>query len=317
MAFTPRSFRQFPLRVAGLPVEFVPHHKYLGITVDWGLTWSKHIKALSSQLSVLVSVLRRISGTSWGPTCHTSLVTGTLRYSLPVLHAVSKANERELLNIQARCLRVCLGVPKTSETYLVLAEGKESPAHILRDLETLRACSRYLTRHPAHHLREIDHDCPASAFGATVRRLKVSVPSTASTSPYTPQMWSMVTPTVYKHIPGITSRNDHSPPVLCYLVLEHLDALHSQRLQIYTDGSVSVGVSTAALFLPSENIEQAFKLPHETSSTEAELVAIHEALKLVSSRPPGSWTVLTDSKTALGAGGGLRLARKLFLTSAH
>ncbi|XP_064488507.1 uncharacterized protein LOC135400603 [Ornithodoros turicata] len=74
-----------------------------------------------------------------------------------------------------------------------------------------------------------------------------------------------------------------------------------QRLQIYTDGSVSAGVSTAALFLPSENIEQAFKLPHETSPTEAELVAIHEALKLVSARPPGSWTVLTDSKSALEA----------------
>ncbi|XP_064460340.1 uncharacterized protein LOC135370505 [Ornithodoros turicata] len=44
-----------------------------------------------------------------------------------------------------------------------------------------------------------------------------------------------------------------------------------------------------------------FKLPHETSSTEAELVAIHEALKLVSARPPGSWTVLTDSKLALEA----------------
>ncbi|XP_064487615.1 uncharacterized protein LOC135399805 [Ornithodoros turicata] len=315
MAFTPRSFRQFLLRVAGLPVEFVPHHSYLGITIDWGLTWSKHTKALSSQLSVLVNVLRRISGTSWGPTCtdlklvHTSLATGTLRYSLPVLHAVSKANDRELLNIQARSLRVCRGVPKTTETYLVLAEGKESPAHILRDLETLRAYSRYLTRHPAHHLREIDHDCPASAFGVAVQRLKVSVPSTASTSSYAPPMWSMVTPAVYTHIPGITNKNDHPPPVLRYwrvlrywhLVLEHMDALHSQRLQIYTDGSVSAGVSTAALFLPSENIEQAFKLPHETSSTEAELVAIHEALKLVSSRPPGSWTVLTDSRSALEA----------------
>ncbi|XP_064462606.1 uncharacterized protein LOC135373313 [Ornithodoros turicata] len=300
MAFTPRSFRQFPLRVAGLPVEFVPHPKYLGITIHWGLTWSKHIKALSSQLSVLVNVLRRISGTSWDPTCtdlklvHTSLVTGTLRYSHPVLHAVSKANERELLII-------CLGVPKTTDTYQVLAEGKEPPAHILRDLETLRAYSRYLTRHPAHHLRDIDHDCSASAFGAAVRRLKVSVPSTASTSSYTPPIWSMVTPTVYIHIPGITSKNDHPPPVLWYLVLEHLDALHSQPLQIYTDGSVSAGVSTAALFLPSENIEQAFKLPHETSSTEAELVAIHEALKLVSAGPLGSWTVLTDSKSALEA----------------
>ncbi|XP_064470166.1 uncharacterized protein LOC135384914 [Ornithodoros turicata] len=111
----------------------------------------------------------------------------------------------------------------------------------------------------------------------------------------------MVPPTVYTHIPGITSKNDHPPSVLRYLVLEHLDALHSQRLQIYTDGSVSAGASTAALFLPSENIEQAFKLPHETSSTEAELVAIHEALKLVSARPPGSWTVVTDSKSALEA----------------
>ncbi|XP_064479294.1 uncharacterized protein LOC135392517 [Ornithodoros turicata] len=117
-------------------------------------------------------------------------------------------------------------------------------------------------------------------------------------------MWSIVTPIVHPppvKRPSEKRENDHPPPVLRYLVLEHLDALHSQRLQIYTDDSVSAGVSSAALFLPSANIEQAFKLPHETSSTEAELVAIHETLQLVSSRPPGSWTVLTDSKSALEA----------------
>ncbi|XP_064482796.1 uncharacterized protein LOC135395628 [Ornithodoros turicata] len=160
MAFTRRSFRKFPLRVDGQQLAFVRHHKYLGITIDRELTWSKQVKALSTAATTIVNVLRRISGSSWGPSypdlrqVHASLVLGLLRYSLPVLHGLSSTTERELLNIQARSLRVCLGVPKATDTFL-LAEAKETPAHVLRDMETLCSCARYRTRHAAHYLRDI------------------------------------------------------------------------------------------------------------------------------------------------------------------
>ncbi|XP_064470349.1 uncharacterized protein LOC135385103 [Ornithodoros turicata] len=245
MAFTRRSFLRFPLHVAGSPVHFALSYRYLGIIIDRGL---KQLKYLSSKVNNIVSVLRRVSGMSWGPTCadlksvHCSLVLGTLRYSLPILHGLSRASERELLNLQARSLRVCLGVPKTTETVSVLAEARESPMPTLRDKETLR---------------------------------------------------------IYTSIPGTFKKGDHPPVALLQLVLEHLNNVHSRRIAIYTDASVSAGTSTLAVVVPSENYELALRLPHETSSTEAELAAINEALRLISTRPPNNWTVLTDSKAVL------------------
>ncbi|XP_064469979.1 uncharacterized protein LOC135384718 [Ornithodoros turicata] len=272
MAFTRRSFLRFPLHVAGSPVHFASCYRYLGIIIDRGLTWSKQLKYLSSKVSNIVSVLRRVSGMSWGPTCadlrsvHCSLVLGTLRYSLPILHGLSRASERELLNLQARSLRVCLGVPKTTETISVLAEARESPMPTLRDKETLRIYTRYLTRHPHHYLTDIAMECPSSAFGSCVLQLRTSIPLPSNMPSHPPPMWTLAT-----------------PPVIA----------------IYTDASVSAGASTLAVVVPSEKYELALKLPHETSSTEAELAATNEALRLISTRPPNNWTVLTDSKAAL------------------
>ncbi|XP_064470050.1 uncharacterized protein LOC135384794 [Ornithodoros turicata] len=172
MAFTRWPFTSYPLHVAGTPLQFVTHCKYLGVIIDRQLSSSKHIKNLSIKTSRSVNVLRRISGASWGPTCrvlrqiHRSLVLGFLRYSIPVLHGLRTTHERELLSIQSRSLRACLGLPKTTETHSVLAEAREPLVTTLRDRETLRIYTRLMTRHPIHYLRTIDHDSPASAFGS-------------------------------------------------------------------------------------------------------------------------------------------------------
>ncbi|WP_410469853.1 RNA-directed DNA polymerase, partial [Bradyrhizobium sp. 33ap4] len=112
MAFTRRSFQRYPLYVAGSPLKFVTHYKYLGVTVDRGLTWSRHIRTMSDRSKVYINVLRHISGASWGPCygdlrrVYSSLILGAIRYSLPVLYGLNSSAERELLNIQARNLRV-------------------------------------------------------------------------------------------------------------------------------------------------------------------------------------------------------------------
>ncbi|XP_064479190.1 uncharacterized protein LOC135392405 [Ornithodoros turicata] len=304
MAFTCRAFRKFPLRVDGQQLAFVRHHKYLGITIDRELTWSKHVKALSTAATTILNVLRRISGSSWGPSypdlrqVHISLVLGLLRYSLPVLHGLSSTTERELLNIQARSLRVCLGVPKTTDTFLVLAEAKETPAHVLRDLETLRSCARYRTRHAAHYLRDIHLLYENSAFGAAVCRLAQSLPPPPSRLVYAPPLWTLVLPPTDLLIPDMSRKND--TPVLAarQFALGHLKSVHGQRKAIFTDGSVVYGASSAAFYMPHGDTAQAFKLPHETSSTEAELTVIYEAFNAISGSQADSWSIFTDNTTS-------------------
>ncbi|XP_064472410.1 uncharacterized protein LOC135386430 [Ornithodoros turicata] len=305
MAFTRRPFTSYPLHVAGTPLQFVTHCKYLGVIIDRQLSWSKHIKNLSVKTIRSVNVLRRISGASWGPTCrdlrqiHSSLVLGFLRYSIPVLHGLRTTRERELLNIQSRSLRACLGLPKTTETYSVLAEAREPLVTTLRDRETLRIYTRLMTRHPFHYLRTIDHDSPASAFGSAVRRLKGVVPPPTSHVSYATPTWALDQPPICTFIHGLGKKSDTPAPVAHQLALEHLASLHHGRQTVYTDGSVIPGGAAAAFYVPHEDFEKASKLPNETSSTEAELFAINMALQHISSSPPAEWTILTDSKPAL------------------
>ncbi|XP_064482912.1 uncharacterized protein LOC135395748 [Ornithodoros turicata] len=305
MAFTRRSFSKYPLHCGGLPLKFVAHYKYLGIIIDRGLTWSKHLKSTLTKTNNHTNVLRHVSGASWGLTfadlrqLHCSLIIGTLRYSLPTLHGLSRNAEMELLRIQARSLRVCLGVPGTTETYSVLAEAKEPPPYIQRERETLRTYTRFLTRHQSHYLQPVESNCPSSAFGAAVSRLKSCIASSTAHFSYAPPMWTLYTPTIHTDIPGLAKKSNAPPIIAHQLVLEHLDTAHHRRREVYTDGSVVPGSSTAAFYLPSYNIQQGFKLPHETSSTEAELYAIYAALSYISLSLADNWTILTDSKSEL------------------
>ncbi|XP_064482935.1 uncharacterized protein LOC135395773 [Ornithodoros turicata] len=275
-----------------------------GLSVSPWLSWSQHVRALSSKANILANVLRRISGASWGPSyadlrhVHNSLTLGALRYSLPVLHGVGRTGQRELLNIQARSLRICLGVPRTSETFSVLAEAGESPAPILRDKETLRTYARFITRHPLNHLRTIPQKYPDSAFGDAIRRLNGRLPPAPAGS-FAPHMWTFDRPTTIKRIPGLPRMHDTPTGVARQLALEEIYSLHDQRVPIYTDGSVIPGGSAAAFYVPHAHCSRGFKLPYETSSTETEMIVIHEALKFISASVPAPWTVFTDSKAAL------------------
>ncbi|XP_064485947.1 uncharacterized protein LOC135398476 [Ornithodoros turicata] len=292
MTFTNRSFKNYPLYVAGTPLDFVPRYKYLGVIVDKRLSWFQHIKALSTKTKKFVNVLRRISGASWGPSCsdlrhvHNALVLGLLRYHLLALHGISRTGERNLLNAQARGLRVCLGLPRTAETYTVLAEAQETPVHILRDRETLRIFARFVTQRPCHYLLSIEDAGPASAFGGAVRRLKAILPDRSSGVSYAPPLWALAKHQVLTSVPGLGRKRETPLAVARQLVLEYLSTHHQQRQAIYTDGSVTLDGATAAIYVPQGNIEQAFRLSHTTSSTEAELFAIHAALRHITTSPP-------------------------------
>ncbi|XP_064485178.1 uncharacterized protein LOC135397505 [Ornithodoros turicata] len=285
MAFSRRSFQNYPLRVAGAQLSFVRQCTYLGITIDAGLSWSPHVRALSSKANSLANVLRRISGASWGPSyadlrhVHNSLTLGALRYSLPVLHGPARS---------------CT----TSETFSVLAEAGEPPAPILRDKETLRTYARFITLHPLHHLRTIPQKYPDSAFGDAIRRLNGRLPPAPAGS-FAPPMWPFDRPTTITRIPGLSRKHDTPTGVARQLALEHIYSLHDQRVPIYTDGSVIPGGSAAAFYVPHAHCRHGFKLPYETSSTETEMIAIYEALKFISASVPAPWTIFTDSKAAL------------------
>ncbi|XP_064468602.1 uncharacterized protein LOC135381131 [Ornithodoros turicata] len=307
MAFTRRSFCSYPIFLTGSNLPFVACYKYLGVIIDRGLTWSRQITALGATTGSYVNVLRRLCGSSWGPSCtdllqvHNSLIMGTLRYCLPVLHGISPFKERQLINLQARSLRTCLGVPKTTETFSAIAEARVPSVLIIRDTASLQTYTRCLVRHPCHHLRDVTQHCPASAYGQAVLRLQGQIPPSHTLVSYTEPLWTLSLPPVHTSVPGLPKKSHVPAVVACQLTLQHLYSLHSSQMEIYTDGSVASDGSPSAFYIPEESYERGFKLVPTLSSTEAEAFAILSALRYISSSTPRAWTILSDSKSALEA----------------
>lgn len=122
------------------------------------MTWSPHIRQLRNKLEAYASIFRMISSSAGGCSVesliklYNALCEGLLRYSLPALEPLTKTNSRLLEGLQAKVLRVCLGVPKNTSTLGTLRESRRLSPTVLCQQELLRARLRFVTRTVDHPL---------------------------------------------------------------------------------------------------------------------------------------------------------------------
>ncbi|XP_049511203.1 uncharacterized protein LOC125939804, partial [Dermacentor silvarum] len=158
MAFTRKSMACYPVMIDGKIIPSVTHYKFLGVTIDRDLSWSKHISALRKKLDSFAQIIRHMSGKSWGPSqssllqLYQALFVGYLCYSAPVLSGISSSALRTLEGTQARALRICLGLPQCTSTWRTIAEACACPARVYLQHEPMRVHLRLLTRHRNHSL---------------------------------------------------------------------------------------------------------------------------------------------------------------------
>lgn len=114
-------------------------------------------------------------------------------------------------------------------------------------------------------------------------------------------LWTLRKPLVHLQVPGIPKKSRVPCVGLKQLTLAYLTERYNDTIHVYTDGSVTPRVSTAAFVIPQLDISRPYRLDHKSSSTAAELVAIREAVRFVSDQAPRKWTILSDAKSALQA----------------
>ncbi|XP_040069168.1 uncharacterized protein LOC120842212 [Ixodes scapularis] len=306
MAFTRRSCKLFPIHIGEQIIPYVNKHSFLGIVIDRRLTWAPEMNRLRCKVNSYVNIMRCLSGSTWGNSAaliqlHKSMVLGSLRYSLPLLHRVSSTTQRGLLAQQARSLRVVLGVPRASPSAGVIAEAHEQRIEALRVQETLLHYSRFSTQHEAHHLAGLHISRPASSFAEVVRNHVEAFPANAA--PYRhPQQapWTWLTPTVHLSIPDV-GKGTAFGFVKRLLTQYNIEENYKNAIQIYTDGSSTAMSSSSAIYVPDASISEGYKLSHRTSSTASELHGILQALHYIEATSPKSYVVCTDSKSALAS----------------
>ncbi|XP_040078773.1 uncharacterized protein LOC120850364 [Ixodes scapularis] len=91
MAFTRRSCKRFPIHIGEQIIPYVNKHTFLDIVIDRRLTWAPEMNRLRCKVNSYVNIMRCLSGSTWGNSAalmqlHKSMVLGSLRYSLPLLH---------------------------------------------------------------------------------------------------------------------------------------------------------------------------------------------------------------------------------------
>lgn len=294
ISFSRRDLSRYVLKVAGTPIPYVNHQKFLGVTFDRSLSWSPHVQQLKTKLSSYVSIFRMLSTTRRG--CSTdsllrlygALCEGLLRYSLPVLQGLSQSSIKLLEAMQAKALRVCLGLPKNTSTVGTLAESRRLSVTVLIPQELLRAQLRF-AREPTHPFSEQSMTSLSNLLPAQYQR---AVPS--SFPPWRFASWQISTT-----IPGI-KRKAHTPgPALKYFALEHICARYSHHCHIYTDGSVTAISSSIGVWIPSMHTTISATLSHRTSAVATELTALREAIIYILQQRPAAWVIFSDCRAAL------------------
>ena len=72
-----RIYQKLPISkpdifLQGTKLEYVSEFKYLGVTLDEGLTWTPHIKKVAAKATAVMLQVRRMLGKTWGPSAKIS-----------------------------------------------------------------------------------------------------------------------------------------------------------------------------------------------------------------------------------------------------
>jgi len=118
-----RAGRRFiqprPVTLFGEPIEWVDTTRYLGVTLDKGLTWSPHIdqvrKKTAQWVGMVGPLLNRKSDISVrnGVLLYKQLIRPTMDYACPVWRSAARSHVRRLQVLQSKSLRLATGAPGT------------------------------------------------------------------------------------------------------------------------------------------------------------------------------------------------------------
>lgn len=307
LPFTRKKLKNFNLNLEGEPLMTVTQHRFLGVILDRQLSWAPHIKKLENEVNMLVNILRRIAGTSWGGSVssmlavHNALIRQKVAYSAAVLHGLSRTSEERLQRLLARGLRVCLGVPRATSSSLVIAETRQAPFPVMRTIETCRHFFRLQTQHKDHPLAlEILRRDKSNAHEEIQSNVHILPRNEIWSSEMDYPPWLLAIPSIEFSVDGIIRKRDMFIQAAQQLALYQIHMRYPGYIQVYTDGSSITTSSTSAFIIPQLNIQESFKLCRTTSSTTAELFAILYAIKFINSAADArKWVLFSDSQAAL------------------
>ena len=295
--------------------------KYLGVVFQRMGRTNRHVDHNARNASRALNVIKVLSTQPWvnPPKVLVSLVRNLVRsrlvYGLEAMPSITETGLKRLTAIEARALRLALGLPQSVPHSLVYRDAGLLP---LRDQIQLMT-AKYVFRS-----QTVDNSTVEEVSGSFRGPTRVSYCSSicdlvadlvegagldgASAAdrplhPYPPPSPRLMEKAEMEvEVAGLT--RDQSPSLQACITNELLVNKYSQFLQMFTDGSVLEDGSAGAAFAIPEfhNIRKSFSLPAVSIFT-AELTAILMALQHISEvrTPPCAIVICSDSRSALSS----------------
>lgn len=292
-------------------VSFRVSAKFLGMTIDSGLSWKQHVDTLKTDCIKRLQLLKCLSHKTWGSDRKTMLrvyravVRSKIDYGCIVYQTASQVILNKINPIHNMAIRLCTGAFRSSPTVSLYVESGEQPLHLRRQQLSLQYAVRVkqlphslawtsihqLDEESGHHtlsIRTSDPD-PVDLRLPNIRVLKV----TAGKLPY----WRIpihVFCGEWKH----RNKSAEHPIILRGQFVEHLRLKHGSSVHLYTDGSKCEDAVGCSVVTDGE-VLRSRRLVGEASVYSSELLALADACELIYSRDEFCFSVFSDSKSAL------------------
>ena len=287
--------------------------KFLGMTFDSKLTWSSHIDSLKIKVKKSLNILKVVSGFSWGADkksllrLYDSLCRSKIEYGCQIYSSACSTKLKELDVVHNAALRICSGAFRTSPVESIYVDTDELPLDLRREELGLRYLMK-LKGSPSNPAANAIKQCdPHNYDGARSSKpfsVRINLPD--DTGFITNQKIKEITcakfpPWLYPE-PKICKKTmvkkSMSTQEVKMQFLEH-DETHSRSIKVFTDGSkTSSGVGCAVVHGSSS---YAGRLCNNASIFSAELTALQKSLEVVSRLQGTTFTIYSDSFSALQA----------------
>ena len=311
-----------PLRAQQQDIEWALHHPYLGVWIDHSLNFIHHTTVVAERVRARLRTMRAITATEGGANFqvlklfYIQAIRAIVEYSAPLL-IMASPNQLEILEkTQNEALRIMLGAKRWAKVVNMRAEADlPKLAHRVHTMNVSLLAKKlpepkysHLVRSIQQRLAQDEELFPTKTWTSHaakgIKTLQVQTPLLSRTSDarhpeYQPTPpWQA--PTYHFSVHKLT-RNKASlcPADLADQAQQALRAQDIGDSEVYfTDGSVDPDTKRAAAAFVHTDTTGHFRLPDNSSTLQAELVAIEKALE--DARPKHKHVVLhTDSLGAI------------------
>ena len=289
------------IMIQGKKLEKEENPTYLGIKLDTKMTLNDHMKNVKVKASNRLKLVKRLASTSWGADKNTlrqlylGYVRSNMEYSLALQSISSKTSQQSVDSVQNHALRFISGGMKSASTAACEIHTNVEPMQIRREaavVETIERYKRQETDHPNRKLLEDprpEQRIKKKSILSVAENLKdkYKLPDDREQIhlfdiSYNFDSQNKV-PCIKKDLIHDIKKKQSDPLELMNTALKTIDQYPDDMVQVYTDGSASLGVRDAGygvrIQFPDKSCKELFgPCGKYCSNYEAEATAMETAL---------------------------------------